>query len=66
MTEESKSEIKTRDEILSEADREAGHKGNEAQLAAVNNELTRTQIHQQQRLEKEIEVLRESLETYTF
>jgi hypothetical protein len=66
MTDESGAEIKTREEILSEADKEATHKSKESQLAAVNNDLMRSQIHQQQRLEQEIEVLRESLETYTF
>lgn len=66
MTNESESNIKTREEILSEAEREADHKRNEGELAEVNNDLMRTQIHQQQRLEKEIEDLRVSLETFTF
>jgi hypothetical protein len=66
MADKSENEVKSRDEILSEADREADHKGSQSQLATVNNALTRTQIHQQQRLEQEIEALRESLENFTF
>jgi len=66
MADESESEIKTREEILSEAERESDHKRNEGELAEVNNDLMRTQNHQQQRLEREIEDLRGSLETFTF
>jgi len=63
MREEQK--IKSRQEILSDAEQEAGHKGNEAQLQETNNALVRNQTHQQARLEKELEELRNSLETYT-
>ncbi|MFA1610149.1 hypothetical protein [Halobellus rubicundus] len=66
MSDESETEIKTREEILDEATREADYKSNTAQLGEVNNDLTRTQIHQQQRLEQEIEALRISLEKFTF
>ena len=58
-------EIKTQKEILRNAKQEADHKGNQTQLQTTNNALVRNQTHQQVRLEKELEELRESLETYT-
>lgn len=57
-------ELKSAEEILKGAETESDHKGNEAQLQAVNNELMRNQIHQQQRLEKEVTELRESIDKY--
>ncbi|WP_123619538.1 hypothetical protein [Halorubrum sp. CSM-61] len=62
---EDEERIKTREEILSDAEEEADHKGNQTQLQTVNNSLIRNQTQQQVRLEKELEELRRSLETYT-
>lgn len=52
---DSKTKPKSREQILEAAEIESSHKGNSTSLLAVNNELTRTQIHQQYRLEKEME-----------
>lgn len=61
---EGEEDVKTREQILSDAEEEADHKGKQTQLQTVNNALIRNQTQQQVRLEEELEELRGSLETY--
>jgi hypothetical protein len=61
---EGEEDVKTREQILSDAEGEADHKGKQTQLQTVNNALIRNQTQQQVRLEEELEELRGSLETY--
>jgi hypothetical protein len=50
---EGEEDVKTREQILSDAEGEADHKGKQTQLQTVNNALIRNQTQQQVRLEEE-------------
>jgi hypothetical protein len=66
MSDEEEHDLRSREKILAAAKTESGHKGNQTRLQTVNNELVRNQTHQQQRLENELELLRDRLRIYTW
>ena len=60
-----KSDLKSRKQIREDINQEPKHSGNTAAQVGLNNDLLRNLTHQEQRLEIEMERLRQSLDSYT-